>query len=98
MLPGEPSVHVAYGDDGKEEVPKDVGCQLCAAALPRASSRNLCLLWLHVSCRNGSNTMLQEEGGERGKVLRLSKHDNVPDPHGAGAFGLPSHRVAPRVR
>lgn len=58
-------MHVAYGDDGKEGVPKDVGCQFCAAALPRVGSRNLCLLWLHASCRNGSNTMLQEEGGER---------------------------------
>ena len=65
MLPGQPFVHVAYGDDGKEGVPKDVGCQLYAAALPRAGSRNLCLLWLHALCRNGSNPMLREEGGER---------------------------------
>lgn len=67
MLPGEPSVHVAYRDDGREGVLEEVGCQLCAAALPRAGSRNWCLLWLCVPSRAGSNTELWEEGGERGE-------------------------------
>lgn len=46
------------GDDDNEEVPKEVGCQLSAAARRRAGSRNLCLLWLHVLCRNGNLAML----------------------------------------